>query len=145
VQQLLDRCWDELDGTELNVKLTDLVRLMELKSRLSPAADAERTFWGMIDRMRHEELAEYGDNAALKTDKDRLSDGFDSPAAGGDHPPDEDLRQERTFGHRHRFEFAEGPLLRAEGPLLRAEEKHETVAAPDSDPSEISTDKLDRR
>lgn len=60
VEQLLDRCWREIDASELNVKLTDIVRLLELKSKLSPSADAERTFWEIIDQLRVEELAEFG-------------------------------------------------------------------------------------
>lgn len=60
VEQLLDRCWREIDASELNVKLTDIVRLLELKSKLSPSADAERTFWGIIDQLRVEELANFG-------------------------------------------------------------------------------------
>lgn len=63
VEQLLDRCWREIDASELNVKLTDIVRLLELKSKLSPSADAERTFWEIIDQLRVEELAEFGASA----------------------------------------------------------------------------------
>ena len=59
VEQLIDRARRELDGTELNVKLADLVRLLEFKSKLQPAVDAERAFWSMIDQMRHEELRDY--------------------------------------------------------------------------------------
>lgn len=61
VQQLLERCWREIDASELNVKLTDLVRLLELKGKLSPQAGAEQTFWSLIDQMRHEHLADFGD------------------------------------------------------------------------------------
>ena len=60
VEQLLDRCWREIEASKLNVKLTDIVRLLELKSKLSPSADAERTFWEIIDQMRAEELADFG-------------------------------------------------------------------------------------
>jgi len=61
VQQLLERCWREIDASELNVKLTDLVRLLELKGKLSPQADAEQTFWSLIDQMRRDQLADFGD------------------------------------------------------------------------------------
>ena len=61
VERLLERCWREIDAAELNVKLTDIVRLLELKTKLCPSADAERTFWQIIDQMRAEELADFGD------------------------------------------------------------------------------------
>ena len=73
VQHLLDRCWRELDDSEWNVKLTDVVRLLELKSKLSPAADAERTFWAMINEMRIEELADFGD-ASTPTEADMVGE-----------------------------------------------------------------------
>jgi hypothetical protein len=60
VEQLIDRARRELEGAELNVKLADLVRLLEFKSKLQPAVDAERAFWSMIDQMRREELPDYG-------------------------------------------------------------------------------------
>ena len=60
VEQLIDRARRELDGAELNVKLADLVRLLEFKSKLQPAVDAERAFWSMIDQMRREELQDCG-------------------------------------------------------------------------------------
>jgi len=58
VEELLERCWRELDTTDLNVKLTDIVRLLEFKSRLRPAADAEAVFWSLINQLRREELAD---------------------------------------------------------------------------------------
>ncbi|MEW5875314.1 MAG: hypothetical protein AB1752_09055 [Candidatus Zixiibacteriota bacterium] len=58
VEELLERCWRELDTTDLNVKLTDIVRLLEFKSRLRPAADAEAVFWSLIHQLRREELAD---------------------------------------------------------------------------------------
>ena len=56
VEDLLDRCWREVDASSLNVKLADLVRLLEFKNKLRSAADADHTFWTMIDEMRREEL-----------------------------------------------------------------------------------------
>jgi hypothetical protein len=61
VEQLLERCWRELDAAELNVKLTDVVRLLELKGKIAPAAEAEATFWELVDVIRQEELADFGD------------------------------------------------------------------------------------
>jgi len=61
VEELLDRCWRELDGVDLNVKLTDVIRLLEFKHKLGPGSQAERTFWDLIDQIRHDELAHYGD------------------------------------------------------------------------------------
>ncbi|MEW5702770.1 MAG: hypothetical protein AB1792_11145 [Candidatus Zixiibacteriota bacterium] len=61
VEQLLDRCWREIDSSDLNVKLTDLVRLLEFKEKLRPAVEAQKTFWAMVDQMRREELAQFSD------------------------------------------------------------------------------------
>ena len=63
VEDLLDRCWREVDATALNVKLADIVRLLEFKNKLRSAADAEQTFWTMIHEMRREELDCFGDVA----------------------------------------------------------------------------------
>lgn len=60
VEDLLDRCWREVDASSLNVKLADIVRLLEFKNKLRSAADAEQTFWMMIDEMRREELGRFG-------------------------------------------------------------------------------------
>lgn len=60
VEDLLDRCWREVDASSLNVKLADLVRLLEFKNKLRSAADAEQTFWTMINDIRREELRSYG-------------------------------------------------------------------------------------
>lgn len=59
VERLIERCERELSDTDLNVKLTDYVRLLEFRSKLKPAVDAEKTFWSMINDMRHEELADW--------------------------------------------------------------------------------------
>lgn len=59
IERLIERCERELTDTDLNVKLTDYVRLLEFRSKLKPAVDAEMTFWSMIDDMRHEELKEW--------------------------------------------------------------------------------------
>ncbi|MBI3872160.1 MAG: hypothetical protein HY304_03675 [candidate division Zixibacteria bacterium] len=61
VEQLIERCRREIDTADLNVKLTDLVRLLEFKTKLRPSVDAERAFWTMIDQMRHEELGGFGE------------------------------------------------------------------------------------
>lgn len=60
VEELLDRCWREVDSTALNVKLADIVRLLEFKNKLRSAADAEKTFWSMINEMRRDELNRFG-------------------------------------------------------------------------------------
>ncbi|GAB4328001.1 MAG: hypothetical protein Kow0074_23690 [Candidatus Zixiibacteriota bacterium] len=60
VEELLNRCWDELDGVELNVKLTDMIRLLEFKQKLATTANAERDFWNLIDTIRRDELADFG-------------------------------------------------------------------------------------
>lgn len=60
IEELLDRCWREVDASELNVKMADIVRLLEFKNKLRNTAEAERTFWALIDRIRGEELAEFG-------------------------------------------------------------------------------------
>ena len=59
IERLIERCERELSDTDLNVKLTDYVRLLEFRSKLKPAVDAEKTFWSMINDMRHEELKEW--------------------------------------------------------------------------------------
>lgn len=59
IERLIERCERELADTDLNVKLTDFVRLLEFRSKLKPAVDAEKTFWSMIDDMRKEELREW--------------------------------------------------------------------------------------
>ena len=56
IEKLIERCERELADTDLNVKLTDFVRLLEFRSKLKPAVDAEKTFWSMINDMRHDEL-----------------------------------------------------------------------------------------
>jgi hypothetical protein len=61
VQELLDRCWREVGATELNAKMTDIVRLLEFKNKLRNASEAEQTFWSLIDRLRCEELTEFGE------------------------------------------------------------------------------------
>jgi hypothetical protein len=61
VEELLDRCWREVGATELNAKMTDIVRLLEFKNKLRNAGEAEQTFWSLIDRLRREELAEFGE------------------------------------------------------------------------------------
>ncbi len=60
IEDLLDRCWREVDAAALNVKLADIVRLLEFKNKLRSAADAEQTFWTMIHEMRREELDRFG-------------------------------------------------------------------------------------
>ncbi len=60
VEDLLERCWREVDSAALNVKLADIVRLLEFKNKLRSAADAEKTFWAMIHEMRREELSDFG-------------------------------------------------------------------------------------
>ena len=64
VEQLIERCRREIDTSELNVKLADLVRLLEFKSKLRPSVDAEKTFWTMIDQMRRDELDGFGEPQA---------------------------------------------------------------------------------
>ena len=59
IERLIERCERELADTDLNVKLTDFVRLLEFRSKLKPAVDAEKTFWSMINDMRHEELTRW--------------------------------------------------------------------------------------
>lgn len=61
VEELLERCWRELDTVDLNVKLTDLIRLLEFKHKLGPGQQAERAFWELIDEIRRDELHNYGD------------------------------------------------------------------------------------
>lgn len=61
IEELLNRCWDELDGIELNVKLTDMIRLLEFKHKLASSAEAEREFWRLIQSIRRDELAHFGD------------------------------------------------------------------------------------
>jgi len=63
IEHLLEKCWSELDGQELNAKLMDIIRLMELKSKLTPAAQAEQSFWSMIERMRQSDLPVFPDVA----------------------------------------------------------------------------------
>ncbi len=58
IEALIERCERELSDTDLNVKLTDFVRLLEFRAKLKPAVDAEKTFWSMINDMRHEELSQ---------------------------------------------------------------------------------------
>lgn len=57
IERLIERCEQELEGAELNVKLADFVRLLEFRAKLKPTVDAESTFWRLIDDMRREELA----------------------------------------------------------------------------------------
>ncbi len=61
IERLIERCERELSDTELNVKLTDFVRLLEFRSKLKPAVDAEKTFWSMIDGMRRDKLNGWGE------------------------------------------------------------------------------------
>lgn len=56
IEALIERCERELADSDLNIKLTDFVRLLEFRAKLKPAVDAEKTFWSMINDMRHEEL-----------------------------------------------------------------------------------------
>jgi hypothetical protein len=60
VEGLLDRCWLEVGASDLNPKMTDIVRLLEFKNKLRSTAEAEKTFWALINRIRHEELSEFG-------------------------------------------------------------------------------------
>ena len=60
VEDLLDRCWQEVGASDLNPKMTDIVRLLEFKNKLRSTAEAEKTFWALINRIRHEELSEFG-------------------------------------------------------------------------------------
>jgi hypothetical protein len=60
VEDLLDRCWQEVGASELNPKMTDIVRLLEFKNKLRSAAEAEQEFWSLIHRIRKEELDDYG-------------------------------------------------------------------------------------
>ncbi len=69
VEGLLARCWREVDASELNIKMTDIVRLLEFKNKLSPAVEAEKSFWAMVDQMRKDELAGYGE-PQIATDPD---------------------------------------------------------------------------
>jgi hypothetical protein len=64
IERLIERCERELADTDLNVKLTDFVRLLEFRSKLKPAVDAEKTFWSMINDMRHEELTRWSGTRA---------------------------------------------------------------------------------
>lgn len=59
IERLIERCERELPDTDLNVKLTDYVRLLEFRSKLKPAVDAEKIFWSMIHDMRKEELTRW--------------------------------------------------------------------------------------
>lgn len=75
VEDLLDRCWREIDIATLNVKLADIVRLLEFKSKLRSATDAQQAFWSIINGMRREELDRFGDvNAAPTADSTQDSD-----------------------------------------------------------------------
>jgi hypothetical protein len=80
VEQLLERCWQQIDSSELNVKLADLVRLLEFKEKLRPAVAAEKTFWTMIEQMRHEELARFGESAPDTGTTHEVSDDDDKNA-----------------------------------------------------------------
>ena len=59
IERLIERCERELSDTDLNVKLTDYVRLLEFRAKLKPAVDAEQTFWSMIHDMRRDELKDW--------------------------------------------------------------------------------------
>jgi hypothetical protein len=60
IEKLIERCERELADSDLNVKLTDFVRLLEFRSKLKPAVDAEKFFWSMIDDMRRDHLQDWG-------------------------------------------------------------------------------------
>lgn len=60
VEDLLGRCWQEVGASELNPKMTDIVRLLEFKNKLRATAEAEQTFWALINRIRREELSDFG-------------------------------------------------------------------------------------
>lgn len=70
VEDLLDRCWQEVGASDLNPKMTDIVRLLEFKNKLRATAEAEQTFWALINRIRREELAEFGLVSASDTASD---------------------------------------------------------------------------
>ncbi|HWO56091.1 MAG TPA: hypothetical protein VNN55_00840 [bacterium] len=72
IERLIERCEQELEGAELNVKLADFVRLLEFRAKLQPTVDAEATFWRLIDEMRREELAR--DTSAPVAPSDREED-----------------------------------------------------------------------
>jgi hypothetical protein len=62
IERLIERCERELSDTDLNIKLTDYVRLLEFRAKLKPAVDAEKTFWSMIHDMRREELTNWNNS-----------------------------------------------------------------------------------
>jgi len=59
LQELLIIQYDKLKDSESEVKIGDILKIIELKHKLQMASggDAEKTFWKLIEGLRREELS----------------------------------------------------------------------------------------
>ena len=56
LEKLRDQYYQAIIGKEKNVKVGDLLKIIELKNKLSISGQAEKKFWDMINEVRQEKL-----------------------------------------------------------------------------------------
>jgi len=56
LEKLKAKYYDALVSGIENPRVTDLLRIIEMKNKLTVAGSAEKKFWDLIDRLRREEL-----------------------------------------------------------------------------------------
>ena len=60
LSQLINLIFKSLTETERTFGVSDLTRVIELKRKLAPQDDRERTFWNMIQDIRSDKLPDGG-------------------------------------------------------------------------------------
>jgi hypothetical protein len=78
IEQLLDLALEAVARKTPDVRLADILKLLEFKHRLKPQADARQIFWEWIERFRREAA---NSESGIETAKDNLPD-LDGPANG---------------------------------------------------------------
>jgi len=70
LQHLRDRLFDAIKDTTKKTKVGDLLKVIELKRKLSVTGKSERAFWDMINDLRKKELpGARGSNSKRKSKK----------------------------------------------------------------------------
>ncbi|UCD94067.1 MAG: hypothetical protein JSU69_09895 [Candidatus Zixiibacteriota bacterium] len=58
LERLKNKIYKAIDKTETSPKVGDLLKVIEMKSKLSVTGKAEKKFWEMINKIREEKLSD---------------------------------------------------------------------------------------
>ncbi|HHI02899.1 MAG TPA: hypothetical protein ENL22_05215 [candidate division Zixibacteria bacterium] len=66
LEDLKTRLYDAIKNDDSKTKVGDLLKIIELKRKLSVAGKGEKKFWAMVDKLRQEELSKPQKKASVK-------------------------------------------------------------------------------